>query len=87
MTQFFPTIAPNITADLYGAIAKESALHGQSWKLPPRVAVGVANWLGRRTVEYQPAPPPRIVPGMKRPPGALADLSAQRPTAQPGGAT
>ena len=87
VTQFFPTIAPNITADLYGAIAKESALHGQSWKLPPRVAVGVANWLGRRTVEYQPAPPPRIVPGMKRPPGALADLSAQRPTAQPGGAT
>lgn len=87
VTQFFPTIAPNITAAIYSAIARESAAK-VSYKLPPRAAVGVANWLGRRTVEYQPQPPPRIVPGMKRPTAlsALSATPAQRPTAQPGGA-
>ena len=39
VTQFFPTIAPNITADLYGAIAKESA---------PAWAVVQAAFAGRR---------------------------------------
>jgi hypothetical protein len=74
VTQFFPTLAPNITASIQSAITREVA-GSASYRLPPRVAIGWANWRGLRTVDYQPQAPPRIIPGVKRP-AALGALSA-----------
>lgn len=84
VTQFFPTLAANITAEIEGAIAREVA-QKQSFRVPSNPALGIANWEGRRTVEHQPGPPPgRVVPGVKKPPSAIAAM-AQQQTAQPGG--
>jgi hypothetical protein len=81
VTQFFPTLAPNITAAVDAAVVREVATHGQSWRVPPRAAIGIANWKGSRTVDYQPgAPVPRVVPGVKRPAalGAVAKMAQQQ---------
>lgn len=64
--EYFPTLSAAITQAIYDAVASAKAAK-KSYQLPQRVSVGVANWLGNRVVDFQPAPVARQVPGVKRP--------------------
>ena len=67
MRQFFPTLSKTIDDAIYDATANAKAAK-LSYRLPPRAELGVATWLGRRIVEYDPTPTPAIVPTSKHPP-------------------
>ncbi len=64
--EFFPTLSARIDEALYAAVAAKKT-ERESYQLPPRAAVGVAAWLGRRTVDYDPQPAPQILPVVQRP--------------------
>lgn len=52
----YPTMSAAIDPALYEAIARQIAARA-SYQLPPGAEFGVATWLGRRSVAYQPAAP------------------------------
>lgn len=63
--EVYPTLSQDIDAAIYAAIAKKGAETNGKYKLPPRAEMGVATWMGRRVVPYQPpkpAPPPGGAP-------------------------
>lgn len=73
--ELFPTLSRAITAAIIAATAAAKGAK-KSFQLPQRVSMGVANWMGNRVVDFQPAPVERLTPGVKRPnPAALAAIS------------
>lgn len=80
--EFFPTLSENITQSLYAAIATKKATDGDKFRMPERVSWGLANWLGRRTVDYDPNPQPMPAPtnGLPKTSPAGASEVALSPT-------
>lgn len=82
MREIYPTLSDEIDTAVNGAIAKESAKSITAagvvrFRLPPRAELGVATWLGRRTVPHQAKKPdagPQTPTGPQSPkiPNALA---------------
>jgi hypothetical protein len=67
--QFYPTLSARIDEAVYAAVAAKAAAktNPASYQLPPRAALGVATWLGRRIVDHDPKPTPPIMPNVQRP--------------------
>jgi len=59
--EFFPTLSQAITDSIYAAIEAKT-LENPKFKMPERTKLGLNNWLGRRSVAYDPAPPPQVNP-------------------------
>jgi hypothetical protein len=77
--EFFPTLSQAITDSLYAAIAKTKA-EDEGFLMPSQTSTGLANWLGRRTVDYDPNPakstaPKNSLPQKQASPGAAVSLS------------
>lgn len=52
--EIYPTLSEEFTTALYQAVADKVAESDGKFRLAPRVEYGLGNWLGRRTVEYEP---------------------------------
>lgn len=76
---FFPTLSARIDEAIYAAVAARKVAK-ESYQLPPRAALGVATWLGRRTVDHDPQPKPPVLPAVRRPTGRINRLAELQKT-------
>ena len=78
MRQFYPTLSKSADDAIYAQTAASKAAK-LSYRLPPRAEDGVATWLGRRIVEYDPTPTPAVSPATKRPPSFKLPTTLETP--------
>lgn len=64
MRSLFPSFSDAVDRAIYAAGADARA-NKRSYNLPPKAEIGVATWLGRRIVDFDPNPTPQIVPSAK----------------------
>lgn len=68
--EFFPTLSEAITEALYAAISAKVIETDGKFRMPQRTQDGLNNWLGRRNVDFEPAPPPTVNPAAENKPKA-----------------
>lgn len=80
--EFYPTLSKAITETLYAALTKRRAEAEEkkvAFMIPPGTSFGLSNWLGRRSVDYDPNPekasPAQNNPGSAPSPGVTSSLS------------
>jgi hypothetical protein len=85
--EFYPTLSKAITDSLYAAIGLLSS-GDKPFRMPERTKLGLNNWLGRRSVAYDPKPPAQVRPApadsSKASPAAAVSLSPSQKVTEGG---